>query len=142
MGDEDGTLGEPALPDMLREVLERLDRFATLPAGRPAVQSLGPGSVSLDTSAVGYGEPAVDVIEGGDMIHVTVELPGVERGDIDLRATETVLSVSANSSARKYFREVPLPAPVRVETITTTYRNGVLDVSLERKDRTWRSPTN
>jgi HSP20 family molecular chaperone IbpA len=29
---------------------------------------------------------------------------------------------------------------VRTDVITATYKNGVLDVSLERKDRTWRIP--
>ena len=140
MGDEDGTLGEPALPDMLRKVLDRLDRFATLPPGAPAIRSLGPGSVTLDGGAVTRTEPAVDVIEGAEMIHVTVELPGVARADIELRATGTLLSVSVNSPSRKYFREVTLPAPVRADTITATYKNGVLDVSLERTDRTRHIP--
>jgi len=140
MGDEDGTLGEPALPDMLRKVLDRLDRFATLPAGAPAIRSLGPGSVTLEGATVSHSEPAVDVVEGAEMIHVTVELPGVARAEIELRATGTLLSVSVNSPSRKYFREVTLPAPVRADTITATYKNGVLDVSLERTDRTRRIP--
>ena len=141
MADEDGTL-DGSIPDVLRRVLERLDRFATLPPRTSFVRSLGPGSVRPEVGQVGQREPATDVIEGADMIYVTVELPGVSRKDIDLRATESLLSVSANSPTRKYFREIPLPAPVRVDTINATYKNGVLDVSLERKDRTWRIPVN
>jgi HSP20 family protein len=140
MGDEDGTLEGRSLPDIFRDVLERLDRFATLPPGAPRLRSLGPGSLTPDVVHVGQREPATDVIEGVDMIYLTVELPGVSRRDIDLRATETVLTVSANSPSRKYFREIPLPASVRVDTINATYKNGVLDVALERKDRPWRIP--
>lgn len=139
MGDEDGTL-EGSLPAQLRKVLERLDRFATLPPRASFLRSLGPGPVTPEVETVGQREPATDVIEGVDLIYVTVDMPGVSRSDIDLRATEALLTVSANAPARKYFREIPLPAPVRVDTIRATYKNGVLDVSLERKDWPWRIP--
>ncbi len=139
MDGEDGAVGRPSVPEVFRRLLERLDRFAPLPPGTGLVPRLGPGAVSLDLQGRQI-EPATDVIEGVDTIFVTIDLPGVRRRDIDLRATEGTLVVSANSPTRTYYREILLPAPVRTDVIRATYKNGVLDVSLERKDRTWRIP--
>jgi HSP20 family protein len=136
MDGEDGAARRPSVPEVFRRLLERLDRFAPLPPGTGVVPRLGPGSVSLDLQGRQI-EPATDVIEGVDAIFVTIDLPGVRRRDIDLRATEGTLVVSANSPTRTYYREIPLPAPVRTDVIRATYKNGVLDVSLERKDCTW-----
>jgi HSP20 family molecular chaperone IbpA len=136
MDGEDGAARRPSVPEVFRRLLERLDRFAPLPPGTGVVPRLGPGAVSLDLQGRQI-EPATDVIEGVDAIFVTIDLPGVRRMDIDLRATEGTLVVSANSPTRTYYREIPLPAPVRTDVIRATYKNGVLDVSLERKDRTW-----
>jgi len=139
MDGEDGAVRRPSVPEVIRRLLERLDRFAPLPPGAGLVPRLGPGTVSLDLLGRQI-EPATDVIEGIDTISVTIDLPGVDRREIDLRATEGALVVSAESKNRSYYREIPLPAPVRTDVITATYKNGVLDVSLERKDRTWRIP--
>jgi HSP20 family protein len=139
MDGEDGAVRWPSVPEVFRRLLEQIDRFAPLPAGAPLAPRLGPGAVSLDLQG-GQAEPVTDVIEGVHTVFVTIELPGVSRRDIDLRATEASLVVSANSPTRKYYREIPLPAPVRTDAISATYKNGVLDVSLEKKDGTWRIP--
>ena len=139
--DEDGRAVEwHSKPDVLRRLLERLGRFPLLPPATRSLRSLGPGSRTPDVDPTAEREPATDVIEGVNMVYVTVDLPGVTRRDIDLRATESALTVVANSSSRKYFREIPLPAAVQVDTIQATYKNGVLDVSLEKKERRWHIP--
>jgi len=66
-------------------------------------------------------------------VHVTVEVPGVSREDIDLRVTENTLVVTANTPERKVYQEIPLPDPVLDKPVRSTYRNGVLDVTLERR---------
>jgi len=142
MDDEDGGPARASLPEVFRRVLERLDRFAPLPPGTRFLRTLGPGTPGSQAVSIAEREPATDVIEGPHTIFVTVELPGVSRKDIDLHATETTLVVSANSPSWKYYREIPLPAPVCVDVITATYKNGVLDVSLEKRDKTWRIPVN
>jgi len=136
MDGEDGAVRRPSVPEVFRSLLERLDRFVPLPPGTTLFPCLGPGAVGLDLRGRPI-EPVVDVIEGVHTIFVTIELPGLSRKGIDLRATEGTLVVSANSPTRTYYRVIPLPAPVRTDVIRATYKNEVLDVSLERKDRTW-----
>ena len=141
MADEDERAEPPSLPEVFRRVLERLDRRATLPPGvYPRI--LGPGSMDPGTLSIGEREPATEILQTPETVYVTIELPGATREDIDLRSTETTLSVSVNSAARRYYREIALPAPVRVDMIKATYKNGVLDIALEKRDKAWRIPVN
>lgn len=123
-------------PDAFREVLERLERAVPLPSGSSVIRSLPSGAESAPVvQDLEEREPATDLIETPNSIFVTIELPGIRRADIDLQARQTILVVSASSPVRRYHREVELPAPVRGDSIIATYKNGVLDVVLEKADR-------
>ncbi|MCD6111107.1 MAG: Hsp20/alpha crystallin family protein [Thermoplasmata archaeon] len=117
------------------------------PDGRPHVQEFGnvrdPSllrQLRAELGAPGEGralpssilEPLTDVMEDEDKIIITFELPGVEKKDIDLEATEDTLVLKAERSGRKYFKEVPLPEKVKPDTIEAKYNNGVLEVTLKR----------
>jgi len=77
-------------------------------------------------------EPLVDIIETNGEIHVVVELPGVEKNDIKLSGTEDSLTITVDTSERKYYKEVALPAKVNVKEARTQYKNGVLEVTLPK----------
>lgn len=83
-------------------------------------------------------EPLVDVIEDEDQITVVAELPGVEKDNIKVKATEDTLVVSAKGLDKKYYREIPLPTKVKPETARASYKNGVLEVRLEKKEKSKR----
>lgn len=80
-------------------------------------------------------EPLTDVMEDEKVISVTVELPGVEREDIDIGVTEDTLEINVDTPQRKYHKKLQLPAKVKPETTKATYKNGVLDVEIEKKER-------
>ena len=63
-------------------------------------------------------------------MRVMTELPGVEESEISLKVTGNVLTISTDTSARKYFKEVELPTPVKEEIAESSYRNGILEVKL------------
>jgi HSP20 family protein len=77
-------------------------------------------------------EPLVDIIETDGEIQVVVELPGVEKKDIKLSGTEDSLTITVDTSDRKYYKEVALPANVNVKEAKTQYKNGVLEVKLPK----------
>jgi HSP20 family molecular chaperone IbpA len=131
MADDDNGSDERVWPDEFRRFLRRLDLSRSLP-GEVVVPRLSPGPVLADETA-GTREPVADVIEGLGAVYVTIEVPGIAAEDIDLRATETTLVLTANTPARKYYREIPLLVPVLIGSVRATCRNGVLDVTLERK---------
>jgi HSP20 family protein len=101
--------------------------------GRPVVQEFGNvprlGRAPPDLSC---REPLTDVVEEGDKVRVTVELPGVEKEDIDLRAEDRYLSISVDTERKKFCKRLDLPCDVLSESASAEYRNGVLTVVMDR----------
>lgn len=77
-------------------------------------------------------EPMVDVFDEGDHLLVVAELPGVDAKDIEFEARGDVLTLSAHRGERKYRKEILLPAPVRAQDATSSYRNGVFEIELPK----------
>lgn len=77
-------------------------------------------------------EPLVDVLEGHEDIRVIAELPGVEKQDIRLYATGRTLTISVDTKERKYHKELELPAEVDPKSARSSYKNGILEVTLRR----------
>ncbi|HOE52130.1 MAG TPA: Hsp20/alpha crystallin family protein [Methanomassiliicoccales archaeon] len=105
----------------------------TGPDGRPMVQEFGNvprgGGLPPDTS---YREPLTDVVEEEGRVKVIVELPGVEKKDIDLRAEDRQLTISVDTERKRFNKTLELPCEVRPESASAEYRNGVLTVYLDR----------
>lgn len=79
-------------------------------------------------------EPLTDVIDEGGRLAITMEMPGVERKDIDLNMTESELEIAVDTEHRKYHKVLRLPAKVDPKTTKATYTNGVLDVTVKKVD--------
>jgi len=77
-------------------------------------------------------EPLVDVLEENKEIRVIAELPGVEKEAIKLHATEGVLTITVDTKERKYYKELELPSKVDPSTAKSSYKNGVLEVTLKK----------
>lgn len=82
----------------------------------------------------GYREPLTDIIESEKTLSVTFEMPGIEKSDIDLQVAEETLVVKVDRKDRKYYREVALPVPVKADTAKATFKNGVLQITIERAE--------
>jgi len=63
---------------------------------------------------------------------VVAELPGVEKEDIELNATEKELIISVDTERRKYYKCLELPAEVDPKSAKASYRNGILEVRLKK----------
>ncbi|MBD3389100.1 MAG: Hsp20 family protein [Candidatus Altiarchaeales archaeon] len=107
----------------------------TGPDGKPHVEEFGnvprPGVEPIS----GGREPLVDVIDGKEQVSVIAELPGVDKKDIDLNAGERTLSIKVDTEGRKYHKELKLPADVDPDSVKATYKNGILDVKLKRREK-------
>jgi len=99
--------------------------------GQPVIEEFGNVS-PYGTS--GYMEPATDVIEKVDSVLVIAELPGVERKDIDLRASVESVMITVDKPLRKYVKDVKLSCRVKPDSAVAKYNNGVLEVTLKRAD--------
>ncbi|MDD5503506.1 MAG: Hsp20/alpha crystallin family protein [Candidatus Thermoplasmatota archaeon] len=116
------------------------------PDGKPIIQQFGDKPVQAPQIAAkkvkgeapkleSEREPLVDVLECGDDVTVTVEMPGVEKEDVDLSVTDDTLSIKAQRGDRHYSKKVRLPCPVLPDTTKATYKNGILDVVIKRAEK-------
>jgi HSP20 family protein len=77
-------------------------------------------------------EPIVDVFEEEDHINIMAELPGVEEKDVNLKMKSNLLTISADTPVRKYYKEVKLPTSIKCDLIESKLRNGILEVKLRK----------
>lgn len=110
--------------------------FTMGPDGKPVVQEFGNVKPTMKGAAVSEKrEPLVDVIEREEDVTVIAELPGVEKQQIKLKVEDEALSISAEGTEQKYFKKVKLPAAVKSEGAKATYKNGVLEVVMRKKEK-------
>jgi HSP20 family protein len=105
------------------------------PDGKPEIQEFGNIRKSLKGPEVKEErEPLVDIVETAGDVRVVAELPGVEKTDIKLHGTEDSLTISVDTEYSKYYKEVALPAKVKVREAKSTYKNGVLEVVIPKAE--------
>ncbi len=94
--------------------------------------------------------PSVDVWEDKDNIYVEADIPGFEQKDISLNLKGDNLIISAKKDETKeekkknyyrceryqgsFYREVILPSNIDASKIKAGYKNGVLKVTLPKKE--------
>ncbi|VVB98187.1 Small heat shock protein HSP16.5 [uncultured archaeon] len=103
--------------------------------GKPVVREFGnmrPEPGEEKTLISEEREPLVDVIDGKESMTVMVELPGVERKEIRAWGEGRNLVISVAAEARKYYKELELPANADFETAFAKYNNGVLELILQK----------
>lgn len=105
----------------------------TAVGGKPVVESFGnikktPQGPTVEEER----EPITDVFDEKEEIRVYVEMPGVNEGDIKLDLKGDILDILAKSGDKKYHKEVLLTKKVKPETLTSNYKNGVLDIRLKK----------
>jgi HSP20 family protein len=114
---------------------------------------LGPSSVEnqLDwlfgAALNGYansrgGQFPVDVYEDKDNLYVKAELPGTTRDAITVEIVDGSLSINASRKEKSaegentvsFSRLVNVPDEVQADKVSATYENGILTVTLPRKE--------
>ncbi len=133
-------LMEGYAPEMIRGVKEIKGpivygfRITIGPDGRPIIEEFGNvkriGRRAVIEETI---EPLVDVIDEKDRIVVVAELPGIDKDKIDIRIKDNKLIIKAKDKDRKYYKEIELPAEVKPETAKAKYKNGVLEITIEKK---------
>jgi HSP20 family protein len=112
------------------------------PDGKPKIREFGNVKPTRKPEAFGISkptlsvkeerEPLVDVLTTNNTIQIIAELPGVEKEDIKLHGTEDTLTITVETPKRKYFKEIPMPTKIDPKKAKTTYKNGVLEITIPK----------
>ena len=108
------------------------------PDGKPIIEDFGNKQIKSPEGEALISEerePLTDIIEGDEDVSITVEIPGVEKEDIDLNATNDALEIKVDTPQRKYHKKLILPCDVLPKTTKATYKNGILDIVLRRREK-------
>ncbi len=108
------------------------------PDGKPVIREFGNmkpgiGEEEQPLSLHERREPLVDVIEDDKSIKVVAELPGVDKENIKLNAAVRGLTINVENAERKYFKELEFPVEIDRATAKSSYRNGVLEITFQKK---------
>jgi len=110
----------------------------------------GPLSEREEDVAEARWAPAVDVKESDEALTVFVELPGVEKKDIDISLEDNVLTVTGQRTLSrdekkesyhriertygKFSRSFRLPANVQGDKVAAQFKDGVLSVEIPKAE--------
>ena len=105
----------------------------TAVGGKPVVETFGNIKKTPEGPVVEEErEPLIDVFDEGDEILIISEVPGINGEGITLDLKGDILEIVAVGKNRKYRKEVLLPVQVRKETLSYTYKNGILEIRVKK----------
>jgi HSP20 family protein len=103
----------------------------------------------LDTDE-GYSAPAVNIAEEKNEYRIEVAAPGLEKNDFRINLENNVLTISSEKETKKeeptgsytrkefsystFKRSFTLPETVSYENISATHKNGILYVSVPKRE--------
>ena len=103
-----------------------------------------------DLIAAGDWVPAVDIVEGGNAVVLSAELPGMEPKDVTISVENNVLTLRGERRADKdtkkenyhrmersfgvFSRSFTLPATLDSDRVKADFKNGLLTITLPKKE--------
>ena len=79
-------------------------------------------------------EPLIDVNTTDKEVKVILEMPGIRKTDIKVKAYDSRVEVTtAKDAQRKYHKIIDLPEQADIETARSVYNNGVLEITFDQK---------
>jgi|SRR3954447_14542405 HSP20 family protein len=114
------------------------------PDGKPHVREFG--NVKAGKNIVGQHlgidkpqisaerEPLSDITTTDNEVKVILEIPGIKKEDIKINAYDEKVEIkTAENAQRKYQKIIDLPKQTDLETARSTYNNGILEVTFDKK---------
>ena len=117
------------------------------PDGKPRVREFG-NVRSPSSSLRGEGgsftrplisserEPLADITTSNTEVKVILEMPGVSKDKIKISAYDNSVEIKSNDPQRKYHQVIDLPPEADIETAKSSYKNGILEITFNKKDQT------
>jgi HSP20 family protein len=116
------------------------------PDGKPKVREFGNVKSPLSSSRAGGSftkplisserQPLVDVTTTDKEVKVVAEMPGVSKENIIVNVHDNSVEITTTNTERKYHEVVQIPPETDIETATSTYKNGILEIIFNKKQQT------
>ena len=105
----------------------------TAVGGKPVVETFGNIKKTPEGPIVKEErEPLTDVFDEKNEIVIIAEIPGVGEDGVTVNLKGDILEISAAGKNRTYYKEILLPVKVKPETLSHSYKNGVLEVRIKK----------
>lgn len=113
-------------------------RITQGPDGEPVVKEWGTGFPDTSMIEPQGNEPLsqVDIDPSNNIVRVILDLPGVTKESIKITGTENSVRIKAMYDSKSIDHTIPIPRRVDPTIAKATYRNGVLDISLDLVEET------
>lgn len=98
----------------------------------------------------GINMPSVNIIEGKEDFRIEVAAPGLEKGDFNIHLENNVLTISSEKESKNeekeerymrrefsytsFRRSFSLPQSVEPDKIAATHSNGVLNITIPKRE--------
>ncbi len=117
---------------------------------RPNRKLLSAGKGNELSTDVSYREPVADIWENENEVIATVELPGVDKKDIDVNVTDDNIEIKVEKKSENkqedkkkgyyhversysgFYRCMPLPKGVKADKAKASYNQGVLEIKIPK----------
>ena len=81
-------------------------------------------------------EPLADITTTDNDVKVVVEIPGVRKENIKINVYDNSLEITSTGTEERKYREViEIPPEADIETATSTYKNGILEIVFKKKEQ-------
>ncbi len=95
-------------------------------------------------AASGAVNPKMDLNRTDKEYVITMDLPGMDKGKIDIEAKDKMLIISGERKNEEvnnnFIQIIPLPEDVKIDQISAKYKNGALKVILPRVKKEEKRP--
>ena len=111
------------------------------PDGKPIVREFG--NVKPRMRAGGFSrarilserQPLSEVSTTDKEVKVAIELPGVSKEQIKINANENQVDIRTEDPKRRYHEVIDLPVEVDIESVKSTFINGLLEITFNKKSK-------
>ena len=112
--------------DILGGLDELLDAWMDMMQVIPMMDKVARVATPKHQGTMSYEEREKDIV-------FTIDMPGVEKKDIDIKVEDHSITVKAeNGGSRKYNYTRKFRPTVDVDSAVATFKNGVLDITLTK----------
>jgi HSP20 family protein len=110
------------------------------PDGKPRVKEFG-NVKSPMAKGRGFSKPMIssereplsDVSVTDKEVKVIVEMPGVPKDKIKVKAYQDEVEIISEDPQRRYHETVDIPPEADIETVRSSYNNGILELIFKKK---------